>query len=106
MAHKTNLVAKTLSNLPIVGKVEHLLEKLVGFFVASPKRYPDFQMLAKELDNEGLKILRNVKTDWISMYKPLDCVCKQYSPLIVTMHSDVAEGVDVASRNLDLLLDV
>lgn len=95
VGHCTNLAAKTLSNLPMVSKVEELLEKLVGFFGALPKRYLEFQLLAEALDSEGLKILGNVKTRWISMFQPSDRVCKQYKPLVAKMHSDVGEGVVV-----------
>lgn len=68
------IVHNRLQNLSqtclFLGKVEELLEKLVGYFVVSLKRFLDFQILAGKLDNEGLKILGNVKTRWISMFRP------------------------------------
>ncbi len=38
MAHQTNLVKQTLSNLPLVSHIENLLQCLYGYFIHGPQK--------------------------------------------------------------------
>jgi hypothetical protein len=78
MAHKTNLVVQILSNLPMVAKLEDLLQSL------------EFTKLANIVEKIGLKILQNVKTWWISMLEPLKRVMATYKTLIMKISQDSA----------------
>ena len=69
-AHRTNLAVQTLSDLPVVGRIEDMLQTLYAFFAHSPKRHLEFVKLAELMQAKGLKIWKNVKTRWISMLSP------------------------------------
>jgi hypothetical protein len=105
MAHRTNLAVKPLSNLPMVQKVEKLLQSLYSYFHASPKRCNEYQKLAEIVETSGLKILQNVATRWISMLEPLKRVLGEYKTLIVKMAQDANEE-SKAAHNLALLCNV
>jgi hypothetical protein len=83
MVHCTNLAAKPLSNLPMVQKIEKLLQSFYSYFNASPKRCNKYQKLAEILETSGLKILQNMTTSWISLLEPLKRVLGEYKMLIV-----------------------
>ncbi len=53
MAHRTNI--------PMVAKVEDLLQSLHIYFSSSPKRHLEFIQLAKIVEIGRLKILQNVE---------------------------------------------
>ncbi len=59
--HKMNLVVITLSDLPIVHRLEGVLQSLY-FFAHSPKKFLQFQKIANLFNTKGNKLLRNVKT--------------------------------------------
>jgi len=44
---------------------------MYGYFNNSLKRHLEFQGLAQTLETKGNKILKNVKTRWMSMLEPL-----------------------------------
>jgi hypothetical protein len=85
MAHRTNLAVKPLSNLPMVQKIEKLLQSLYAYFNASPNRCNKYQKLAKIIETSGLKILQNVTILWIPMLEPLKRVLGKYKKLIMKM---------------------
>jgi hypothetical protein len=60
MAHQTNLVVQTLSNLPLVFCIENLLQYLCGYFNHSPKRH--LEKLTKIMETNDNKILPDIKT--------------------------------------------
>ncbi len=66
MAHRTNLAVQILSHLQMVNRFEGLFHTLYNYFSKSPKRHLEFTKL--------VKILRNVKTRWISMLSLVQCV--------------------------------
>jgi hypothetical protein len=43
--------------MPMVSKLEDLLQSLYGYFSNSPKRHLEFIKLAKIVETEGLKVL-------------------------------------------------
>jgi hypothetical protein len=105
MAHRTNLAVKPLSNLPMVQKIEKLLQGLYAYFNASPKKCNKYQKLAEVVETSGLKILQNVATRWISMHEPLKRVLSEYKTLIVKMAQD-AVVESKAAQNLRLLCNM
>jgi len=70
MSHRVDLALKTLSNLPVVSNVEGLLQVTHGYFSHSSKRHHEFTKLAALMEKKGNKILKQVKTRWISLLKP------------------------------------
>jgi hypothetical protein len=61
-SHRTNLAIKSLSDLPVVNRIEDLLQSLHSYFARSPKRHLEFVKLVEVMETKGLKILRQVKT--------------------------------------------
>lgn len=105
-AHRTNLAADKLSGLAIVANIERLCQTLYTYFHKSPKRWSEFEALSAELEQEGLKIIRNITTRWLSV---IDCVQRiqdQIPVLIAKMDEDMSARCPAARRNLDLLLDL
>ncbi len=45
------------------------------------------------LQTKGLKILCNIKTQWIFMAAPTKCVLVEYKSLVVMMGDDLAKHV-------------
>jgi ubiquinone/menaquinone biosynthesis C-methylase UbiE len=62
VSHWTNLAMKELSSLPVIAKIENLLQSLYSYFARSPKRHLEFTKLAAVMETKGLKIIRNIKT--------------------------------------------
>jgi len=117
MAHRTNLAVEPLSNLPVVSKLEALCQTMHAYFSHSPKRHLEFQKLANYMESEGLRMLRNVKTRWISLLEPLRKVMGEYKTMIAKMCEDAivkelemtskqAMAREAACHNYDLLCDV
>jgi hypothetical protein len=61
MAHKMNLVIQVLSNVPMVAKLEDLLQSLYSYYSSSWKQHLEFTKFVKIVETLGLKILRNVQ---------------------------------------------
>jgi hypothetical protein len=62
MAHCTNLVVQTLSNLSLVGKIENLSASMHNYFAHNPNRHFEASKLAKLIECKGNKIVKNTKT--------------------------------------------
>ncbi len=105
MAHKTNLIIVVLSKLPLVFCIEFMLHSLYSFFAHNPKKFLEFTKLAKTLEIKRLKLLKNVKTWWISMLSPLKHVPIQYKSSFVKMHFDY-EKSNYIRENFELLCDL
>ena len=103
--HRTNLAVKTLSSLPVVNRIEDLLQTLHSYFARSPKRHLEFVKLAEILETKGLKILRQVKTRWLSMMSPAIRVMNEYRTLVVKMMED-QQDVESAKISFQHLIDV
>jgi hypothetical protein len=74
MAHKRKLAIQVLSNVPMVAKLEDLLQSLYFYYSNSPKQHLEFTKLTEIVETRGLKILQNVKIQWINMLEPLKWV--------------------------------
>jgi hypothetical protein len=112
VSHRTNLAVKELSHLPVIQKIENILHVLHKYFARSPKRHIEFTKLAEVMETKGLKILRDVKTRWLSMVSPLKRVMSEYRTLIQKMQEDSKDATtphasrEVAKTNFSLLVDV
>jgi hypothetical protein len=73
-----NLVVEALEKLLVLQKIELLLADLYSYFCKSPKKHIEFCKLAEVMETKGLKILRNIKTRWISMLSPAIRAMNEY----------------------------
>jgi hypothetical protein len=105
MAHHNNLVVQTLSNLPLVSRIELLLQCLYGYFNHILKMHLEFTKWAGIMEIKGNKILWNIKITWISMINPIKCVLSMYCTLLMKMALD-APIILFAKSNLFLLINV
>jgi hypothetical protein len=105
MAHRTNFVVQTLSHLPMVKRIEGLLSTFYNYFYKSPKRHLEFTKLAKIMETKGAKILKNIKTQWITMLSPIKHVMVEYMILLMKMAIENPNN-EKEKANFDLLCDV
>ncbi len=94
-----------LSKLPLVSHIEFMLQSLYLLFAHNPKKFMEFYKFKKKLQMKSFKLLRNVKTRWLSMLSPLKHVMVEYKSLIVKMHFDLNKRKS-ACDNLELLCDL
>jgi hypothetical protein len=112
VSHRTNLAVKELSQLPVIQKIENILHVLHKYFARSPKRHIEFTKLTEVMETKDLKILRDVKTRWLSMVSPLKRVMSEYRTLIQKMQEDSKDATtphasrELAKTNFSLLVDV
>jgi hypothetical protein len=83
-----NLVVEALEKLLVLQKIELLLADLYSYFCKSPKKHIEFCKLAEVMETKGLKILRNIKTRWISMLSPAIRAMNEYKTLLVKILGD------------------
>lgn len=76
-----------------------------AYFAHSSKRHHEFTKLAALMEKKGNKILKQVKTRWISLLKPAKRIMQQYSVLVYNMHLDTGK-VKAAEKTLESLVDV
>jgi hypothetical protein len=77
-----------LSELPILGGIEEVLQDIYTFFCKSPKKHQAFVKLADFLETKGNKILLNIKTRWMSILAPVVRVMNEFKPLLVKMNEN------------------
>jgi hypothetical protein len=104
-SHRTNLAVKTLSSLVVINRIEDLIQSLHSYFARSPKQHLEFVKLAEVLETKGLKILRQVKTRWLSMMSPAIKVMNEYRTLVVKMMED-QDDVESAKTSFHHLINV
>ena len=105
MSHMTNLTVQSLSQVPLVMRIEELLQSLYSFFSHSPKRNQELADLANIVETAGQRILRNVKTRWISCLEPVKRVMSEYKALVLKMQMD-SSSLATAKGNLNLLCEI
>jgi hypothetical protein len=101
MAHRTNHVVHHFSFIPMVSKLEILLQ----LFLVPPNAILNFKKLAKIVEVESLKFLWNVKMRWIGMLIALERVGKKYKMLIAKMVVDYGL-IKTTKANLLNLYDI
>jgi hypothetical protein len=99
MSHRTNLAVQTLSQVPLVMRIEELLLSLYSFFSHSRKKNQDLADLANIMETAGQRIMRNVKTRWISCLEPVKRL------IVLKMHLD-SLSLGTAKANLNLLCEI
>jgi hypothetical protein len=65
-----------------MNRIEDLLQSLHTYFARSSKWHLEFVKLAEVLETKSLKILRQVKTRWLSMMSPAIQVMNEYRTLV------------------------
>jgi hypothetical protein len=89
----------------LVVHIEGMLQSFYIFFPHSPKKMLEFLTLAKILETKSLKLMSNIKTHRISMFKSLKRLLTEYKSLVVKMYMDASKSKHVRN-NLDLLCDL
>ncbi len=105
MAHWTNLVIQIFSSLPLVFRIENLLQCLYDYFSHRPKRHLEFTKLAKIMETKGNKIFYNIEIRWISTINLVKWVLFEYCTLLMKMVLN-ATIIPSSQSNLSLLIDV
>jgi hypothetical protein len=105
MAHKMNLVIETLSLYPLVSSIEGPLASLHIYLNSRPKRCVELVNLASIMETKGLKMMKCVKTRWVSMLSPCKRVLSEYRTLVVKMGLDM-NTCSAAKDNFDMLVDL
>jgi hypothetical protein len=80
-------------------------QSLYSFFSHSPKRNQELADLANIVEIVGQRILKNIKTRWISCLEPVKRVLSEYRALVLKMHMD-APSLATAKANLNLLCEI
>jgi hypothetical protein len=61
-SHRINLVVETLSNYPMVSRLESLFQSMYSYFCRSNKRHAELQKLVDLMETKRNKMLRNIET--------------------------------------------
>jgi hypothetical protein len=77
-----------LGDLTIIAKIKGFMLNMYGYFNHSPKRHMQFQILAQTLETKGNKIIKNVKTRWMSILDPLKRIMAKHHPLLEVMQAN------------------
>jgi len=65
--------------------VEEVLCMTHAYFVHSPMKAAEFRALAQQLESKDLKLLKNVKTRWMSYLAPIHRLLAEYKGIITMM---------------------
>jgi len=87
VAHCTNLVVQSLGDVTLIAKIEGFMLNMYGYFNHSLKRHLQFQRLTQTLETKGNKILKSVKTRWMSMFDPLKRIMVEHHLLHAMMQA-------------------
>ncbi len=87
-AHKLQLAAQVLSETELMSTAEDVLQTSHAYFAHSPKRVSEFRTLALLMETKGLKLLKNVKTRWISCHAPMRRLISEWKPVMAKMFED------------------
>jgi len=69
---------KSPKDLTFIARIEVFMMNMYGYFNHSPKRHLKFYKLTQIWKVKGSKILKNVKTRWMSMLEPLKNIMVKY----------------------------
>ncbi len=84
----THVIQWTLSSLFLVVKIKTLIQTMYVYFSHYLWRHMEHGKLAKILERKGLKIVHNVKTQWILMIALAKHVLFEYNSLVVKIDDD------------------
>ncbi len=68
--------------------IKEVHDEHVWLFSHSPKWHFEFLKFAYILDTKGNKIIKDVKTTWMSMLEPFKTILEKYHLLFVVMQVD------------------
>jgi len=68
--------------------IENLIQNHHTYFFHSPKRHLELIRLTNMMETKGLKMLKNVKTRWISLLCSVWIILSKYMPLLAKMFMD------------------
>jgi hypothetical protein len=68
--------------------IENLIQNHHTYFFHSPKRHFELTRLTNMMETKGLKMLKNVKIQWISLLYPLWIILSKYMSLLAKMFMD------------------
>jgi hypothetical protein len=110
-SHGINLVVETLSNYPMVSRLESLFQSMYSYLCRSNKQHAELQKLADLMETKRNKMLRNIETRWISMRSRAKRIISEYTTLMVKMGTDMTPGLRQRSNagpgdNFDYLVDI
>ncbi len=80
-------------------KLKRLLKSIYIYFSFSPKKHLEYCKLDIFLEIKGNKVLKNVKTRWISMLSPTKKVLKEYESLVVKVNVSHTDTTMCGSLN-------
>jgi len=106
MVHCTNLAIQTLNGLKLVGKIKSWLASMYKYFDHNPKHYLEIYKLAELLQCKGNKILKNIKTQRISMLSSSEAMLNEYWTLVVKMVENNVNIIIVKTNNHEFLCNV
>lgn len=90
-AHHTILCVEKLDDMQIIKKIEVLSLHLFLYFVHNNKWQIEFRRLVANLETEGNKIGKNVKTRWIYIVVGANANCtSRVKTLVVQMSADTS----------------
>jgi hypothetical protein len=89
----------------MVFHIENLLQCIYVYFNHNPKKHLEFAKWVEIMEIKGNKILRNIKTKWISMFNLVKHVLFEYCTLLMKMALD-APTISFTKSNLCLLINV
>ncbi len=88
MAHSCNLAFKIMSSLGIVNNIKDLSQSCHAYFAHNLKMHLVFTKLIDIMETKGLKMLKNMKTQWISLLDALWNFFSKYKPLLAKTFMD------------------
>lgn len=103
-AHRLQLAVKTLSDMLCMQSIEKVLAKTYNYFAHSPKRHHEFVKLAEVMETKGVRLLKNVKTRWVSMIEPLRRLLAQYRLVMAKMIEDIDDNKDAKVSLIAILI--
>jgi hypothetical protein len=102
--HKLNLCTRSLSSLTVMHAIENVLQATHSYFAHSPKKVIEFRTLAQLMETKGLKLLKNVKTRWISYISPLRRLINEFKTVLAKMHADKDDKKSGKKATVTLLI--
>jgi hypothetical protein len=88
LAHKINLVVKTLSQLAVFHAVEELMRINHAYFSHGPKKFQEYKSFASTIDTKGLNVLKNVTTHWLSLLAPMKRIMSEFRTILGKLDID------------------
>jgi hypothetical protein len=102
--NRWNFAMQTFFNLPIISRLQNLMQSLYGYSFKNPKNHLECTKLTLIMKTKDNKILWRVKTCWVSMVSLSKKSLKMLA-LLIKMVSN-ASIIALATLNLNPLCDV